>query len=70
MSNEREVILRVDEKNFFAKTSFTMEDIDSVVEQIRDRFEDMQDNDVLIRELQKNGYISISGPAPELLEIW
>ena len=67
---ERDVILSFNEKNYFARTSFQADDLDNVVDQMREKYDDMQDDDALLRKLESNGYLKIAGSAPEIIEIW
>jgi hypothetical protein len=67
---EKDVILKIDDyKNLLVRTSFSIDDLDVAIDMFRDQYEDPQDSEKLISDLEKNGYIHIIGDAPEILEI-
>ena len=73
---ERNLILRVEDwrnnvdKNVLVKTQFSIGDLDVAIDQIRDNYDDPQDSDKLIKDLESKGYIRVCGPAPEILDLY
>ena len=68
---ERDVILKIDDyKNLTAKTSFTSDELDIAVDAVREQYEDPQDSEKLLNDLEQKGYIKITGSAPEILDLY
>ena len=70
---ERDVILKFalgDGEGYTAKTSFSSEELDQVIDTMRETFDDPQDDPRLLRELESKGYVKITGIAPEVIEIF
>jgi hypothetical protein len=73
LNMERDVILKINDyekdRNLLVKTSFSIDDLDLAIDTIRDKYDDPQDTEKLLLDLEKNGYIKSVGLAPEILEI-
>lgn len=74
---EREVILKMvsgEEKTYMARTAFDQDQLDEVVNQIRDDIFDKSteylEDEKLLAILEEKGYIKVHSMGPEIIEIW
>jgi hypothetical protein len=70
----RQVILKVeDDKNIFVETDFSQDELEEVAEKIQEDLQETDEGwneDKIIAELEKKGYIKVVGPAPEIYDLY
>ena len=71
----RQVILNCnDEDNILIETDFSQEELEECADKIREDISDAEDDGsikgIVLKELEKRGYIKVIGAAPEIYEIY